>query len=32
MWEDNKFFFIVMEYCEGGELLEFIAEQENLSE
>ena len=32
MWEDSKFFFIVMEYCEGGELLDYIADNYRLSE
>ena len=28
MWEDEKFFFLVMEYCAGGEMLDFIADND----
>ena len=31
-YQDDKFFHLVMEYCEGGELLERIIEKGNLSE
>ena len=30
LYEDTKYYFIVMEFCEGGELLDFIAEKQKL--
>ena len=32
VWTNSKFFFIVMEFCEGGELLDFICENEYFPE
>ena len=29
-YEDLDYFYIVMEYCEGGEFLEFIADEKRL--
>jgi calcium-dependent protein kinase len=31
-YQDKRYFFIVMEYCEGGELLEYISNQDHLDE
>ena len=32
LYEDNIYFFIVMEFCEGGELLHYIADNDYLRE
>ena len=31
-FEDNRYFFVVMELCEGGELLEYISKMKHLDE
>jgi calcium-dependent protein kinase len=31
-WESEIHYYLVMEYCEGGELLEFIQQKQNFSE
>ena len=31
-FEDERYYFIVMEYCEGGELLEYVSKKNHLDE
>jgi serine/threonine protein kinase len=31
-WQTKEHFFLVMELCEGGELLHYVADQERLGE
>jgi len=32
IWEWNEVCFLVIEYCEGGELFQYIIDQKNVSE